>query len=99
MLRLKPLNTNNMKIQTTTVTQTANEILGTESKTLYYLIVTNEKEEKTTINVGQKTHESIKKLIGGDTGDIQKAHVEILEENETNLRNKTEELKTKYNKR
>lgn len=63
---------NKMKIQTTTVTQSSNELLGTESKILYYLIITNDKGEKVTLNVGQKTHESIKKL----NGEITKEHIE-----------------------
>lgn len=53
---------NKMKITTTNVTQTANETLGTEEKVLYYLIIENEKQEKLIINVGKKTHDSVKKL-------------------------------------
>lgn len=55
-----------MKIETTTVTQTSNEILGTTEKTLYYLIVTastGKPDDKMVINVGEKTHKSIQELI------------------------------------
>lgn len=52
-----------MKIQTTTTTQTGNEVLGTKEKTLYYLIVTNSKNEKITLHVGEKTHEGVKQLL------------------------------------
>lgn len=55
-----------MKIQTTTVTQTSNEVLGTPEKKLYYLIITNEKNEKLVVNVGEKTHDGVKKLLGED---------------------------------
>lgn len=53
---------NNMKIGTTTVTQTANELLNTKEKTLYYLIVESV-ENKLVINVGEKTHSEVKKLM------------------------------------
>lgn len=53
----------NATIATTTVTQTANEILGTEERKLYYLIIKNEREEKMTINVGQKTHDAVIVLL------------------------------------
>lgn len=55
-----------MKITTTHTTQTANKLLGTEDKTLYYLIIENEKKEKIIINVGKKTNDSVTKLIEGD---------------------------------
>lgn len=57
-----------MKITTTSVTQPGNEILGTKDKTLYYLIVTNNKGKKLTINVGEKTHDGIKELQKEDEG-------------------------------
>lgn len=61
-----------MKVQTTTIDQTANEILGTEAKTLYYLIL-GEGDNKITINVGKKTHETVKALIAkGETPETQK---------------------------
>lgn len=52
-----------MKINTTTVTQTANKLLGTEQKDLYYLVVENSKGEKTVINVGKKTHDKVQDLL------------------------------------
>lgn len=54
----------NAKVLTTSVTQSPNEVLGTTSKTLLYLIVETEKG-KTILNVGQKTHDTIKKITGG----------------------------------
>lgn len=56
--------TNNAKVTTTSVTQTANELLGKKEATLYYLIIENEKE-KIIINVGEKTHNQVKKLTTG----------------------------------
>lgn len=55
-----------MTIETTTVTQTANEILGKKENTLYYLIVKNKKGEKLVINVGEKTHKGVQELIKTD---------------------------------
>lgn len=55
-----------MKIETTTVTQTGNEVLGTKEKSLYYLIVTNSESEKIVINVGEKTHNTVMELIKKD---------------------------------
>lgn len=52
-----------MKVTTTTVTQTANEVLGTKEKTLHYLILENELGKKYIINVGEKTTNEVKKLI------------------------------------
>lgn len=52
---------NNAKVTTTFVEQTANEVLGTPAKKLWYLIVeANGKKE--IINVGEKTHDKIKEL-------------------------------------
>lgn len=51
-----------MKVTTTSVTQNANEILGTKEKVLYYLILENDKGEKLVINVGEKTHNGVKAL-------------------------------------
>lgn len=51
----------NAKITTTSVTQTANEILGTKEKKLYYLLIETAKG-KMQLNVGEKTHDEVKKL-------------------------------------
>lgn len=51
-----------MKIETTTVNQLANEMLGTKNKELYYLIISNEKGGKLVVNVGEKTHNEVKRL-------------------------------------
>lgn len=51
-----------MKVTTTSVTQAANETLGTKDKTLYYLIIENNKKEKLIVNVGQKTHDKVKSM-------------------------------------
>lgn len=53
--------TNNAQVQVTTVTQSANEVLGTKEKKLYFLIITTDKG-KTQINVGEKTYETITKI-------------------------------------
>jgi len=55
-----------MKISTTSTTQTANEVLGSKEKTLYYLIIENSKKEKLVINVGEKTHNSVVNLQKND---------------------------------
>lgn len=52
-----------MKIQTTTVTQTANEVLGVEIKNLYYLIIENNEGKRMIVNVGKKTHDSVQALV------------------------------------
>lgn len=52
---------NNAEITTTSVTQTANELLETKEKTLYYLIIKTGKG-KMTVNVGQKTHDQVMEL-------------------------------------
>lgn len=53
---------NNARITTTNVEQTANEVLGTKAKKLYYLIVEVEGKEKLVINVGEKTHDKVLEL-------------------------------------
>lgn len=55
-----------MKIAVTTVTQTASEVLGTKEKKLYYLIVENNKGGKLIINVGEKTHNEVQRLVKED---------------------------------
>lgn len=55
-----------MTIETTTVKQTGNEILGTKEKNLYYLIIKNKKGEKLIVNVGEKTHDGVMSLIKND---------------------------------
>lgn len=55
-----------MQITTTTVTQTANEVLGRKEKKLYYLIITNQLDEKLVVNVGEITHNTVTKLIAND---------------------------------
>lgn len=53
----------NSRTTTTTVTQTANQVLGTKERTLYYLIFETDKG-KLVINVGEKTHNKVKELLG-----------------------------------
>lgn len=53
--------TNNANIQTTSLTQGANELLGKLESKLYYLVITTPKGTM-TVNVGQKTHDKIKEL-------------------------------------
>lgn len=50
-----------LEIATTSVKQEANTVLGTKEKELYYLII-GEGDNKLVINVGQKTHDSVKEL-------------------------------------
>lgn len=54
----------NANIQTTTVTQSANELLGKKEQKLYYLVIKTATETM-TINVGEKTHDAVVKLTGG----------------------------------
>lgn len=61
-----------MKINTTSVQQTANEVLGTAAKSLYYLIVENALGKKLIVNVGQKTHDEVKKLVQEEEDSINK---------------------------
>lgn len=55
-----------MTISTTTVKQSANEVLGTTERTLYYLIIENKKKEKIIVNVGEKTHKGVIELTKND---------------------------------
>lgn len=50
-----------LEVATTSTKQGANEVLGTKEKELYYLII-GEGESRLVINVGQKTHDSVKEL-------------------------------------
>lgn len=51
----------NSKVITAKVTQSGNEELGMKEKNLYYLVIETDKG-KLQINVGQKTHDEVKKL-------------------------------------
>lgn len=51
----------NANVQTTSVQQTANELLGTAAKELYFLVIETP-NGKMTINVGKKTHDQVKEL-------------------------------------
>nr|WAE43683.1 MAG: hypothetical protein [Microviridae sp.] len=51
-----------VKIRTTFITQSGNEILGVPDKLLYYLIIESPKGKK-VVNVGQKTYDEVFKLI------------------------------------
>lgn len=55
-----------MKIQTATMTQSGNEILGKKETTLYYVVLENKKGEKITIGIGEKNHKAITTLINND---------------------------------
>lgn len=81
-----------MKIETTTVTQTANETLGTKEKTLYYIIIkTNktgdERQQKMVINVGYKTHNLVQQLLKAEANETELA-TEILKQKEEQTKNK-----------
>lgn len=52
----------NAKIQVTSVTQTANEVLGTKERKLHFLVISTEKGNY-KMNVGEKTIEEVSKLI------------------------------------
>lgn len=51
----------NANVKTTSITQTANELLGKKETKFYYLIIETELGIK-YINVGEKTHNEVKKL-------------------------------------
>lgn len=57
----------NAKVTTTSVTRSANELLGKKESKLYYLIIENGKGDKMTINIGEKTHNQVKLLTEGVT--------------------------------
>lgn len=48
-------------VTTTKTVVPANDVLGQNSRTLYYLIIKTEKGQK-IINIGEKTHDEIMKL-------------------------------------
>lgn len=52
----------NANVKTAMVTQTGNEELGLKEKNLYYLVIETPKG-KLQINVGEKTHNTVKELI------------------------------------
>lgn len=52
----------NAQVKVTKTEVTANEELGTEAKTIYYLILITDKGKK-VINVGKGTHDSVKELL------------------------------------
>lgn len=60
-----------MQVQTTSVTQSANAVLGTTEKTLYYLII-GEGVDKITLNVGEKTHAGVKALVEKEAKKTEK---------------------------
>lgn len=51
-----------MKVQVTTIEQTANEVLGKKAETLRYLVL-GEGENQITINIGQKSYDKVKKAL------------------------------------
>lgn len=51
----------NAQVTVTSVTQSANEVLGMKEKKLYYLIIETS-TGKTQINVGEKTHDKVAEL-------------------------------------
>lgn len=51
----------NAQVKTAKVTQSGNEELGLKEKNLYYLVIITDKG-KMQINVGEKTHDDVKKL-------------------------------------
>lgn len=59
--KLNIMEKTNARVVTTYVEQTANEVLGTAAKKLYFLIIETP-VGKIQINVGQKTHDEVVKL-------------------------------------
>lgn len=56
----------NATVKTTSVTQSGNDVLGTPEKKLYYLLIETPKG-KMNLNVGQKTHDEVKRITEGIT--------------------------------
>lgn len=77
-----------MRVETTLVKQEANEVLGTKEKSLYYLIITNLKGEKLVVNVGEKTHDSVRDLNKQEEEFVAEAMKKEEEENKKNQKNK-----------
>jgi len=57
----------NAIVRTTTVTQPANEMMGTEEKKLCYLLLTTETGQ-VTINVGEKTIDKVNEITNQKKG-------------------------------
>lgn len=57
-----------MTIETTSVAQTANAVLGTPEKKLFYLIIKNSKGTRMIVNVGEKTHNQVNQLVDEEKG-------------------------------
>lgn len=57
------LGVNTLNVKLATSKQEAIPEINKKASTLNYLILTNEKEEKVIINVGEKTYLSVKKLL------------------------------------
>lgn len=55
-----------LQVDTTKVKQDGNAILGTNEKTLYYLLI-GTGESKAVINVGEKTYATVSKLLAKET--------------------------------
>lgn len=80
-----------MTIKTTTVTQSANEILGVEARNLYYLILETEQGQKYVINVGKKTHDNVQKMI--ESEPLKGSYKIVVDESTETKSNKTKQLK------
>lgn len=74
----------NAKVSTTTTTQKANELLGTQDKTNYFLIIET-KLGKHVIQIGKSTKDHIDKLKDNHTDkeELEKDEAEINHHKET----------------
>lgn len=63
-----------IEVNVTSVTQSANEVLNTKEKKLFYLLI-GEGDTKTLINVGEKTYNNVKKLIDNENSQPPKTKV------------------------